>query len=54
MSIHRYVRLERVPEYLVLGWIAYPTLNGTHHGFWSAHLAWLCSCNVVEPVTVSA
>ncbi|WBU27630.1 hypothetical protein OOZ54_13250 [Rhodopseudomonas palustris] len=50
ISFHRWVRIEDVPDYLLLGWIALPTLQGTPHGEWSVHCAWLCSCPMVEPV----
>ena len=49
MTYHRYVLHHRVPDYLLLGWMAFPTLDGTHHGFWSVHCAWLCDCKPVEP-----
>lgn len=44
MSLHRWVRHEFVPDFLRCGWLALPTLEGTHHGFWSVHLVWLCTC----------
>lgn len=47
--VHRFIPLTRVPDYLRLGWLALPTLEGTHHGFWSVHLVWLCGCDVVDP-----
>lgn len=39
-SVHRWVRHEHVPAYTELGWVELPTLNGTHHGAWSTHMAW--------------
>lgn len=50
MTVHRWVIYDRVPDYLMLGWLALPTLNGTHHGFWSAHCVWLCGCKAAEPL----
>lgn len=49
MTMHRWVIHPRVPDYLLLGWLALPTLEGTHHGHWSAHCVWLCACRAVEP-----
>jgi hypothetical protein len=49
MTFHRWALHGRVPDYLLLGWMALPTLEGTHHGHWSAHCVWLCGCRVVEP-----
>lgn len=48
-TVHRFVRIERVSDYLSLGWVALPSLEGTHHGFWSVHMAWLCDCPAVDP-----
>jgi hypothetical protein len=49
MTYHRWVIHERVPDYLRLGWMAMPSLEGAHHGYWSAHCIWLCECKLVEP-----
>jgi hypothetical protein len=51
MTLHRFVLHDRVPDYLRLGWLALSSLEGTHHGFWSVHCAWLCGCKPVEPCT---
>lgn len=40
----RYVVHERVPDFLRCGWLATPALEGTHHGFYSVLMVWLCSC----------
>lgn len=53
MTLHRWVLHERVLDYLRLGWMALPTLDGTHHGHWSAHCIWLCGCPAVEPRILS-
>lgn len=50
MTIHRWVPLPRVPDYLLLGWMALPTLEGLAHGLYSAHCVWLCRCRVAEPI----
>lgn len=47
--VHRFVVWDRVPDYLRLGWLALPTLEGTGHGLWAVHLVWLCGCDVAEP-----
>lgn len=49
MSTYRYVIHERVPDYLLCGWLATPALEGTHHGFYSVLMAWLCDCPTTEP-----
>jgi hypothetical protein len=48
-SLHRFVRKPQLPDYLSLGWLALPSLEGTHHGCWSAHVVWLCDCAPSEP-----
>ena len=49
MTLHRWVTFDRVPDYLQLGWLALPTLEGTGHGFYRAHCIWLCECRAAEP-----
>lgn len=39
---HRWAPHEKVLDYLKLGWLPLPTLEGTHHGEWSVHMVWLC------------
>jgi hypothetical protein len=45
----RYVVHERVPDYLLCGWLAHPSLEETYHGQYSALLEWRCQCRMVEP-----
>lgn len=54
MTFHRYVRFEYVEDYLRLGWMALPTLVGTHHGRYSVHMAWICGCGVKDLVHESS
>ncbi len=49
---HRWVLHHRVPDYLRCGWLALPTLEGTHHGLWSVHCIWLCGCHPPYPLTL--
>ena len=49
MTYHRWVTFDRVLDYLRLGWLALPTLEGTGHGLWAVHCVWLCQCRAVEP-----
>lgn len=49
MTLHRWVPHFQVPDFLRLGWIALPTLEGTHHGIYSAHCVWLCACKPAAP-----
>ncbi|MCA6110869.1 hypothetical protein [Bradyrhizobium cenepequi] len=51
-SFHRFVVWLRVPDYLRLGWLALPTLDGTHHGYWAVHMVWLCDSPIVEPTWI--
>lgn len=47
-TLHRYVRIERVDDYLRMGWLPLDTLAGTVHGQWSVHMAWIqCECGRV-------
>lgn len=48
-SLFRFVSHEQAADYLRCGWIARPILNGTHHGFWSVAVEWLCDCDPVYP-----
>lgn len=49
-TVHRWALHAQVEDYLRLGWLALPSLEGTSHGQWSAHLVWLCECKPTEPV----
>ena len=49
MTFHRWVIHDQVPDYVRLGWIALPTLEGTNHGIYSTHCVWLCECPLPEP-----
>jgi hypothetical protein len=31
-------------DFVRQGWLALPTLDGTHHGEYRVHLVWLCCC----------
>lgn len=48
-TLHRFVIHASVPDYLLCGWLALPSLEGTGHGIYSTHCIWLCSCRCVEP-----
>ena len=43
-SLHRFVPLADAMDYVLLGWMPRPSLQGTHHGDYSVHIAWLCEC----------
>lgn len=45
----RFVRIERAADYLMLGWLPLPALDGTPHGKWSVLMQWLCACPCVDP-----
>ncbi len=44
----RYVALDRIPDYLNLGWLWVADL-GPVHGEWSALCEWRCGCRMVDP-----
>jgi hypothetical protein len=44
-----YVRNHNVPDWMRCGWLAYPSLQGIHHGEWSTLCEWLCSCKMPRP-----
>lgn len=48
-QLFHFVRLEQAPDWLKLGWIGRPILNGTHHGEWSVAMEWLCDCPAPRP-----
>jgi len=43
---HRYIRIPQVMEWLRLGWLPLPSLDGSTHGNWSVHCVWICDCPV--------
>lgn len=47
--VYRYVTFEKLPDYLALGWVAHPALEGCHHGYYGVLAEWLCDCKLVEP-----
>lgn len=49
--VHRLVRHEDALDFCRVGWLPLPSLDGTCHGQWSVHLAWLCECPIVQPKT---
>ena len=48
-ELHRFVPVDRVIEFVRLGWLPLPTLAGTHHGEFKVHVVWLCCCGAKEP-----
>jgi len=42
--LHRLVRIPEAMDWLALGWLPLPSLDGTHHGKWSVHCVWICDC----------
>jgi hypothetical protein len=48
--INLMVRIDQAMDYCRLGWMPYPTLEGTHHGAWSVHVGWVCDCIPRLPV----
>ena len=54
MSIFRFVRIPHAMDYVLLGWLPHPSLDGTRHGRWSVLFEWIdCSCGrqMKEPKT---
>lgn len=48
------VRIPDVAEWLRLGWIAWPSLDGCGHGEWSVLCEWLCDCPMKRPASHGA
>lgn len=44
-----YVRHSEIADWLRCGWIAHASLNGIHHGEYSAICEWLCDCKLALP-----
>lgn len=42
-----------VVDFILCGWIARPTYNGTHHGQYAVLCEWLCGCKPPNPKTHS-
>lgn len=49
MQTFHLVRNEQAPDWIMAGWLALPTLEGTHHGVWSVCMTWLCDCKIPYP-----
>ena len=45
---HRMCRIPSMPDWLALGWLPLPSLEGTHHGHWSVHCVWICDCRAPD------
>ena len=52
VTFHRFVPIHRCADYVALGWLPLPSLDGTPHGRWSVHMTWLCGCEPIEPTMV--
>jgi hypothetical protein len=48
MKTYRYVRWNRLADYLHLGWLPVADL-GAYHGQWSVLCEWKCNCPCAEP-----
>lgn len=45
-----YARLWTVEDHLRLGWVSTNALEGTHHGYWSVAMEWICpTCKPLRP-----
>ena len=49
MRTFHLVRIPDVHLWLLCGWIAHPSLEGTGHGEWSVLCEWLCDCKMARP-----
>lgn len=43
-STHLWVPMSQAMDYVLLGWVPLPSLDGTSHGQWAVHMAWICEC----------
>jgi hypothetical protein len=48
--IFTYAAFYAMRDYLALGWIARPALDGTHHGTRYCLVEWLCTCRPIVPL----
>jgi len=49
MKTYHYASIDRLNDWLALGWLPHLALEGTHHGYWSVLVEWICSCPMVRP-----
>lgn len=49
-TVHRFVPITRVEAWIKLGWLALPSLEGTHHGCFKVHITWRCCCGTEPPI----
>ena len=49
-KIFRFVRNDRVNDYIALGWFYHRSLEGCHHGVHAGLLEWQHDCPPQEPV----
>ena len=47
-AVFRYARLERLDDFMLLGWLPVSEL-GPVHGYYSILAAWICGCSIPEP-----
>ena len=50
---HRYIPVDHAMDAVLLGWLPLPSLDGTHHGRWAVHMAWLCDCPARLPTPLT-
>jgi hypothetical protein len=47
--IFHHVRYERIPDWLLAGWIVPIPNGGTHHNHYGVMMEWICDCKMVRP-----
>ena len=47
-TVH-FVRHSAADDWIMLGWLPLPDLDGTHHGDWSVLMKWCCECKPPIP-----
>lgn len=50
ITTHKYVSLRDAMDYVLLGWVPSPALEGTNHGRYAVLMSWVCpTCAPVFP-----
>lgn len=47
--IFHYITIDRLDDWLALGWLAVPQNAPMHHNFYGLIVEWRCDCKMVKP-----
>lgn len=51
---HAYARFRELEDFVTLGWIPWPSLEGVWHGEYRVHVEWRCCCGRAPPLPEEA